>query len=127
MSAFSDSYVLRVLFAIPAPACGLDALARRWHRPRTSPFDPYRSQQHHMRGRWNTAEMRTAHYYRKQTQVFARMASSATDGESAERYRAFALDYLAKADKLEPSTGVVMALSNCDETRNDNHSGHELG
>jgi len=117
MSAFSESYVLHVLFATPAPVCGLDALARRWRRPRTSPLDPYRSQQVHMRGPRNTGEMRTADYYRKQTQVFARMASSATDRESSERYRAFAFEYLAKAEKLEPSAGVVMALSNRDETR----------
>jgi hypothetical protein len=70
-----------------------------------------------MGGRRNTAEMRTADYYQKQTQVFARMASSATDRESADRYRAFALEYRAKSEKLEPSTGVVMALSNHDETR----------
>jgi glucose/arabinose dehydrogenase len=70
-----------------------------------------------MRGRRNTGEMRTADYYRKQTQVFARMASSATDMESANRYRAFAFDYLAKAEKLEPSTGVVVALSNHNDHR----------
>ena len=117
MSAFSDSYVLRVLFATPAPAYALDPLARRWRRPRTSPFDRHQSQQHYMRGRRNTAEMRTADYYRKQTQVFARMASSATDRESAERYRAFAFEYLARAEKLEPSAGVVMTRSNHDDTR----------
>jgi hypothetical protein len=117
MSAFSDSYVLRVLFATPAPAYGLDPLARRWRRPRTSPFDRPQSQQHYMRGRRNTAEMRTADYYRKQTQVFTRMAASATDRDSAERYRAFAFEYLAKAEKLEPSAGVVMTLSNPDGTR----------
>jgi hypothetical protein len=70
-----------------------------------------------MRGRRNTGEMRTADYYRKQTQVFARMASSATDRESAERYSAFAFEYLAKVEELEPSTGVVMTLSNHDGTR----------
>jgi hypothetical protein len=117
MSAFSDSYVLRVLFATPAPAFGPDSLARRWRRPRTSRFDPYRSQQHHTRGHQNTGEMRTADYYRKQTQVFARMASSATDRESAERYSAFAFEYLAKAEKLEPNTGVVATLSNHNGTR----------
>jgi hypothetical protein len=116
MSALSDSYVLRVLFATPAPANDLDALRRPWRRPRTAPFDPYRSQQHHMRGRRKTGEIRTADYYRNQTQVFARMASSATDRDSAERYRAFALEYLAKSEKLEPSTGVVIALSNRDAT-----------
>ena len=61
--------------------------------------------------------MPTADYYRKQTQVFTRMASSSTDRESADRYRAFALDYLARAEKLEPNTGLVLALSNHDDTR----------
>jgi hypothetical protein len=41
MSAFSDSYVLRVLLATPTPV-GLDPAARRWRRLRTSLFDPYR-------------------------------------------------------------------------------------
>ena len=30
MSAFSDSYVSKVLLVAPAPARGLDAVARRW-------------------------------------------------------------------------------------------------
>ena len=47
MNAFSDSYVLRVLLA---PARGLDTTARRWHRLRTSLFDPYRPELHYMRG-----------------------------------------------------------------------------
>jgi hypothetical protein len=53
--------------------------------------------------------MAAAEYDRKQAQVFARMASSAIARESADRYRAFALDYLAKAEKLEPSTGTVVS------------------
>jgi hypothetical protein len=112
MSAFSDSYVSRVLFATPAPPRGLDADAgRRRHLLRSSPFDPYRPHLHYKRGRRGSGEMRTADYYRKQFHVFARMASSAIDWESADRYRAFALDYLAKAEKLEPRMGVVLALS----------------
>jgi hypothetical protein len=47
MSAFSDSYVLRVLLA---PARRHDAIAQRWHRLRVSFFDPYRPELHYMRG-----------------------------------------------------------------------------
>jgi hypothetical protein len=50
MRAFSDSYVLRVLLAVPAQGCVLNAVARRWHRVRTSLFDPYRPELHYMRG-----------------------------------------------------------------------------
>jgi hypothetical protein len=46
MSAFSDSYVLRVLLATPMPARGLDVVARRWRKM----FDPYRPELHYMRG-----------------------------------------------------------------------------
>ena len=42
MSAFSDSYVSRVLLATPNPVRVLDAAARRWRWLRTSLFDPYR-------------------------------------------------------------------------------------
>ena len=48
MSAFSDSYVSRVLFATPAPGRGVGA--RRWLRLSTSLFDPYRPELHYMRG-----------------------------------------------------------------------------
>jgi hypothetical protein len=46
-----------------------------------------------------------ARRWRASSAVFARMASSTTNRESAERYRAFALGYLAKAEKLEPRDG----------------------
>ena len=46
MSALSDSYVARVLFATPRPAGALDAIARRWRWLR----DPYRPELHYMRG-----------------------------------------------------------------------------
>jgi hypothetical protein len=39
MSALSDSYVARVLFATHRPAGALDAIARRWRWLR----DPYRA------------------------------------------------------------------------------------
>jgi hypothetical protein len=62
MSAFSDSYVLRVLLATPTPV-GLDPAARRWRRLRTSLFDPYRPELHYMRGpgpKWREKHARGA-------------------------------------------------------------------
>jgi hypothetical protein len=50
MSTFSESYVCRVLFARPAPSCGLEAMTRRWWRLSSSVFDPYRPELHYMRG-----------------------------------------------------------------------------
>ena len=47
MSAFSDSYVSKVLLAAPTPARGP---ARRWRWLRTSLLDPYRPELHYMRG-----------------------------------------------------------------------------
>ena len=46
MSAFVDSYFLRVLFSPPRP----NAVARRWRRLTTSLLDPYRPELHYMRG-----------------------------------------------------------------------------
>ena len=50
MSAFSDSYVSRVLPAIRASRSSFDAEARRWLWLRTSLLDPYRPERHYMRG-----------------------------------------------------------------------------
>jgi hypothetical protein len=50
MTTLSDSYVSRVLFAIPAPGSGLDVAARRWRWLRSSLFDSYRPELHYMRG-----------------------------------------------------------------------------
>jgi hypothetical protein len=50
MNTFSDSYVLRVLFATPATARGPDAAARRWRWLRPSLINPYRPERHYMRG-----------------------------------------------------------------------------
>ena len=63
MSAFSDSYVSRVLFAAPPAVCGLDAVARRWRSLTTSLFDPYRPELHYMRGpgpKWREKHARRA-------------------------------------------------------------------
>ena len=63
MSAFSDSYVSRVLFATPSPGRGLDTTARRWRWLRTSLFDPYRPELHYMRGpgpKWREKHARAA-------------------------------------------------------------------
>jgi hypothetical protein len=50
VSRFSDSYVLRVLFATPAPARSLEGTAQRWRWLRTTLFDSYRPELHYMRG-----------------------------------------------------------------------------
>jgi hypothetical protein len=63
MTTISDSYVLRVLFATPAPGRGLDVVARRWHWVRSYLFDPYRPELHYMRGagpKWRTKHARSA-------------------------------------------------------------------
>ncbi len=46
MTAFSDSYVLRVLLAAHVPARGVDLVARR----RRKMLDPYRPEPYYMRG-----------------------------------------------------------------------------
>ena len=50
MSRFSDSYVSRVLLAIPAPGRSIDVAAQRWRWLRISLFDSYRPELHYMRG-----------------------------------------------------------------------------
>jgi hypothetical protein len=50
MRAIPDSYVSRVLFALPRPACGFEAIASPWRRLKTTLFDPYRPELHYMRG-----------------------------------------------------------------------------
>ena len=50
MRAIPDSYVSRVLFALPRPACGFEAVASRWRRLKTTLLDPYRPELHYMRG-----------------------------------------------------------------------------
>jgi hypothetical protein len=50
MQTFSESYVLTVLLGTHHPASGLDAVARRWRRLRSTVFDPYRPELHYMRG-----------------------------------------------------------------------------
>ena len=63
MSDFSDSYVLRVLFAPHTPTRAVDAVARRWHWLRISVYDPYRPEHHYMRGpgpKWREKHARGA-------------------------------------------------------------------
>jgi hypothetical protein len=53
MSAFSDSYVLRVLLA--------RVVAKRWRSLKTNLFDPYRPELHYMRGpgpKWREKHVR---------------------------------------------------------------------
>jgi hypothetical protein len=54
MSAFADN-ISRVLLATPTSVRGRNAAARRWRWLRLYLFDPYRPEQHYMRGsgpRW---------------------------------------------------------------------------
>jgi hypothetical protein len=63
MSAFSASYVSRVLFATPALGCVASATARRWRRLAAPLFDPYRPEMHYMRGpgpKWREKHARDA-------------------------------------------------------------------
>jgi hypothetical protein len=50
MGTSSASYVLRVLLALPTLTRGLDGAAPRWRWLITSLSDPYRPEQHYMRG-----------------------------------------------------------------------------
>jgi hypothetical protein len=50
MSVFSDSYVSRVLLAIPTSRPGFNVATRRWRWLRTIVFDPYRPELYYMRG-----------------------------------------------------------------------------
>jgi hypothetical protein len=62
MTRFADSYVSRVLFAIPAPDRGVDLVARRWRWLR-SVCDLYRPEFHYMRGpgpKWREKHRRSA-------------------------------------------------------------------
>jgi hypothetical protein len=47
--------------------------------------------------------MPDGHYYRKQAQLFARLAVTASDPTIAERYNFLALEQLAKAEEAEPT------------------------
>jgi hypothetical protein len=51
--------------------------------------------------------MPTGTYYRRQAQVFARLSVATSDPHIAERYNQMALEQLAKAEEVDPSTGVV--------------------
>jgi hypothetical protein len=63
MCPFSDSYVCRVLLAIPAPARSLNVTARRRRWLGESLFDPYKPELHYMRGpgpKWREKHARGA-------------------------------------------------------------------
>jgi hypothetical protein len=63
MTTFSDSYLSKVLLAMPAPKQGLNTAARRWRWLRTSLFDTYQPELHYMRGpgpKWREKHMRGA-------------------------------------------------------------------
>jgi hypothetical protein len=50
MLTISESYVSRVLFAVPHPVCGFGGIAGRWRRLKTTVFNRYRPELHYMRG-----------------------------------------------------------------------------
>jgi hypothetical protein len=47
--------------------------------------------------------MASADYYRRQAQLFSRLALATSDKSLAERYNLLVMDYLSKAEELEPS------------------------
>jgi hypothetical protein len=49
--------------------------------------------------------MPSGNYYRTQAQLFARLATASSDPAIAERYNMLALEYLAKAEEVEPNAG----------------------
>jgi len=64
MSAFLDSYVSRVLLAMPAPRSHIAATIRRWRGVSPFFFDPYRPELYYMRGpgpKWRAKRARCAH------------------------------------------------------------------
>jgi hypothetical protein len=48
--------------------------------------------------------MPTSHYYRKQAQLFARLAVTTSEPHIAESYNRMALEQLARAGEVEAST-----------------------
>jgi hypothetical protein len=59
MRTLSDSYILRVLLA--PRACPFDTASQRWRWLRTSLLDPYRPEEHYMRGpgpKWREKHLR---------------------------------------------------------------------
>jgi hypothetical protein len=49
--------------------------------------------------------MPSGNYYRTQAQLFAHLAAATSDPAIAERYNMLALEYLAKAEEVEPNAG----------------------
>ncbi len=47
-------------------------------------------------------------YYRRQAQLFARLAITTSDPRIAERYNQMALEQLAKAEEVEPGVAQRM-------------------
>jgi hypothetical protein len=91
MNAFSDSYVSKVLLSIPTPTRSVDTAAsrRRWRW--TSLFDPYRPEQHYMRGPGPKWREKHAH--------------DAKSTAQSTKLRAPAWDHLALGHRSMGSTG----------------------
>lgn len=50
-------------------------------------------------------------YYRKQAHLFASLALTSRDQVIIKRYNVLALEHLARAEELDPSTGRMKAVS----------------
>ncbi len=55
--------------------------------------------------------MPTSDYYRKQAQLFASLALAIRDPSVIARYNTMALEHLAKAEELEPSSAQVRPVT----------------
>ena len=53
--------------------------------------------------------MPSGSYYRRQAQVFARLAIATSDPRITERYNQMALEQLARAEDVEPTAGKLSA------------------
>ena len=59
--------------------------------------------------------MPSGEFYRSQAQLFATLALAAADEGSAARYNLMALEYLAKADEVEPNAGAPQPHTRTDD------------
>lgn len=58
--------------------------------------------------------MPSADYYRKQAQLCAKLAGSSADRRVVSRYHVMTLEYLARAEELEPSGHPLQRMLQAD-------------
>jgi len=66
--------------------------------------------------------MPAADYYRKQAQLFAKLAVGTTDRAVVSRYHVMMLEHLAKAEELEPSPDPIGRVATADDGSHDHSS-----